>query len=61
MDCSLPGSCVHGISQERILEWVAIAFSNKIKKKKKKMNGCLDEIWNLESNDHQGETKSERV
>ena len=25
MDCSLPGSCVHGISQARILEWVAIA------------------------------------
>ena len=24
MDCSLPGSCVHGISQARILEWVAI-------------------------------------
>ena len=24
MDCSLPGSSVHGISQARILEWVAI-------------------------------------
>ena len=24
MDCSLPGSIVHGISQARILEWVAI-------------------------------------
>ena len=23
MDCSLPGSCVHGILQARILEWVA--------------------------------------
>ena len=23
MDCSLPGSLVHGISQARILEWVA--------------------------------------
>ena len=23
-DCSLPGSSVHGISQERILAWVAI-------------------------------------
>ena len=22
MDCSLPGSCVHGISQARILEWM---------------------------------------
>ena len=25
MDCSPPGSCVHGISQARILEWVAIS------------------------------------
>ena len=27
VDCSLPGSSVHGISQARILEWVAISFS----------------------------------
>jgi len=27
MDCSLPGFSVHGISQARILEWVAIPFS----------------------------------
>ena len=27
MDCSLPSSSVHGISQARVLEWVAIAFS----------------------------------
>ena len=27
MDCSLPGSSVHGILQVRILEWVAILFS----------------------------------
>ena len=27
MDCSLPGSSVHGISQARILEWEAISFS----------------------------------
>ena len=27
MDCSLPGSSVHEISQARILEWVAISFS----------------------------------
>jgi len=27
VDCSLPGSFVHGISQARILEWVAISFS----------------------------------
>ena len=27
MDCSLPGSSVPGIFQARVLEWVAIAFS----------------------------------
>ena len=27
MDCTLPGSSVHGIFQARALEWVAIAFS----------------------------------
>ena len=27
MDCSLPGSSVHGIFQAGILEWVAIPFS----------------------------------
>ena len=30
MDCDLPGSSVHGISQARVLEWVAIAFSDYI-------------------------------
>ena len=36
MDCSSPGSSVHGILQERILGWVAISFSkgtiNKMKR-----------------------------
>ena len=27
MDCSPPGSSIHGIFQARILEWVAISFS----------------------------------
>ena len=27
MDCSLPGSSVHGIFQARVLEWGAIVFS----------------------------------
>ena len=30
MDCSLPGSSVHGIFQARVLEWVAISFSNRV-------------------------------
>ena len=41
MDCSPPGSSIHGILQARILEWVAILFSR----------GCfhlsLTKIWNI--------------
>ena len=28
MDCSLPGSSIHGIFQARVLEWGTIFFSN---------------------------------
>ena len=28
MDCSLPGSSIHGIFQAKVLEWGAIAFSD---------------------------------
>ena len=28
MDCSLPGSSVHGIFQATVLEWIAMSFSN---------------------------------
>ena len=34
MDCSLPGSSIHGIFQARVLEWGATAFSDEI---------CLDD------------------
>ena len=30
MDCSLPGSSVHGIFRARVLEWGAVAFSRKM-------------------------------
>ena len=30
MDCSPPGSSIHGIFQARVLEWVAIAFSTSL-------------------------------
>ena len=33
MDFSLPGSSAHGISQARVLEWGAIAFSEYVQKK----------------------------
>ena len=29
MDCKLPSSSIHGLSQARILEWVAISFSRR--------------------------------
>ena len=51
MDCSPPGSSVHGIFQAKVLEWGAIAFSGKIvelllipQKKKKNLGGNLNEI-----------------
>ena len=28
MDCSLPGSSVHGIFQARMLEWFAVSYSS---------------------------------
>ena len=43
MDCSLPGSSVHGIFQARVLEWVAIAFSNTWKGKVKRKS--LSRVW----------------
>ena len=42
MDWSLPGSSVHGVFQARVLEWVAIAFSeSSILQEKKKKNGSV--------------------
>ena len=35
MDCSLPGSSIHGIFQARVVEWGAIAFSKTAIKNKK--------------------------
>ena len=32
VDCSLPGSSTHGVFQVRVLEWVAIAFSENTQK-----------------------------
>ena len=40
MDCSPPGSSIPGILQARILEWVAISFSNAWKRKVK-VKSCL--------------------
>ena len=45
MDCSLPGSSLHGILQARILEWVAISailkeFSSNLKLRAKAVQLC---------------------
>ena len=48
MDCSLPGSSVHGIFQARVLEWGAIAFSKSANDiSPKKPNSRLPDICNL--------------
>ena len=39
MDCSLPGSSVHGIFQARVLEWGAIAFSEQALGSQLKVSG----------------------
>ena len=48
MDCSLPGSSIHGIRQARILEWVAIASSKKCQRKSfsQKENETRWKKWN---------------
>ena len=40
MDCSLPGSTVHGIFQARVLEWGAIAFSDRLTAAAKSLQSC---------------------
>ena len=39
IDCSPPGSSVHGIIQARILKWVAISFSKEKKERDEEMLG----------------------
>ena len=46
MDCSGPGSSVHGISQARILEWVAIRFSRDLPNKR---NESASVAWQADS------------
>ena len=41
VDCSPPGSCVHGILQARILEWVAIFFSRGSSQPKDRTHFCV--------------------
>ena len=45
MNCSLPGSSIHGISQVRALEWGAIAFSEQevLRQKKQQRRRASDQ------------------
>ena len=54
MDCSLPGSSVHGILQARILEWIAIPFSRGIFLTQGSNLGLLHCWWVLYCLSHQG-------
>ena len=45
MDCSLPGSSIHGIFQARVLEWVAIAFSTVLLDQKEQFSFFFGLIW----------------
>ena len=64
MDCSPPGSSVHGIFLARVLEWVAIAFSVKlfyllhkpitvgnmnVKIEKKPLECLTVDVWNVQA------------
>ena len=39
-DCSLPGSSLHGILQERVVEWVAISFSRGSSRPRERVGFC---------------------
>ena len=49
MDCSFPGSSVHGILQARILEWIAFLFSrvSRVKSREPAALGALQELMNV--------------
>ena len=53
MDCSLPGSSVHGIFQARVLEWGAIAFSDNLSLQEKYL--LRKEGWKEGSNNERKE------
>ena len=61
MDYSLPGSSIHGILQARILEWVAISFSNNgiLLSHKKEWSNAIFSNMNATGDDHTKGSKSE--
>ena len=61
MDCSLPGSSVHGILQARILEWIAIPFSKGIFPTQELNPGLLRCRQTLYPPSHQGSPRIRKV
>ena len=60
MDCSLPGSAVHGIFQARILEWVAMPFSWG-SSRPRELNPGLSHCWQvLYHLSHQGSPRGKQ-
>ena len=54
MDCSLPGSSIHGIFQARILEWVDISFSNDLREAeeiRKRWQEYTEKLYQKDLND----------
>ena len=49
MDCSLPGSSIHGIFQARVLKWGAISFSTTLLKIN--YSGPVHHVWLSTKND----------
>ena len=50
MDCSPLGSSVHGISQARMLEWVAISFSGGSSQPRDQTHvSCESPVWHEDS------------
>ena len=48
-DCSPPGSSVHGISQARVLEWVAISFTRSFQPRDQThVSGLADRLFTSE-------------
>ena len=54
MDCSLPGSTVHRVSQTRILEWIVISFSGRFSRPKDWTHVSYIDRQNSLSLSHQG-------
>ena len=71
MDCSPPGSSIHGILQARVLEWSAIAFSDNtvqgaanktipMKKKSEKAKWLSEEALQIVEEQREVKSKEER-